>query len=503
MKAITAICLLALLAGCSSTGNESYRLSDNQANDSVNQLSLVPYPASLEQQDGQLALGHYIRVRADRGSETALAALRELLADLEMTDEVNSAQTIRLILMEEEAEGLGKEGYKLTIDDNVVISANTDSGLFYGVQTLRQLLPATAADNYLLPRIVIEDSPQYAWRGSMIDVARSFLPISYLKSHIDRMARFKLNKLHLHLSDDQGWRVEIKQYPGLTAVGGASAVEGGQPGFYTQDELRDLVNYAASRNVVVIPEIDLPGHTQAALASYNELACDDVDNLEPYSRLEVGFSKLCLTKPEVIYPFVRNVLREITEVFPSEYIHIGGDEIKDPLYGEFIGRTVKIVNELGRSAVAWEEASVADLSRGTLLQLWNDDYDIQPALDQGIRLILSPCSYSYFDHGNYSGQPNTYDWCRAEGVPLERAYQLQPEDYSQVAGVESAMWTELVHSNEAADNRLWPRLAATAELAWSQADNRDYSEFLHRLSQLKHHFDAMGIGYHPEPHLNW
>ncbi|WP_339896535.1 beta-N-acetylhexosaminidase [uncultured Gilvimarinus sp.] len=503
MKLLLATVAACLLAGCGSHMDQSTSPNSGASADgtTASQLALVPYPDDVTPMPGTLELTKVVHVEAADGTETSAPALNRLLKALDITRDSSAHTQIQLYLVDEPA--LGDEGYRLDIDQQIVLSANTDAGLFYAVQTLSQLLPANVQASYPLPNLSITDSPSYSWRGNMLDVARSFFSVEYLKQHIDRMARFKLNRLHLHLSDDQGWRVEIEGYPKLTEIGGASAVKGGRSGFYTQDDIRELVRYAKARHVTLVPEIDLPGHTQAAIASYNELACDDVTNLAPYSGLEVGFSKLCLTDRETTYTFVKDVLTEIVKLFPSEYIHIGGDEIKDPLYPEFIARATRIVDQLGRTAIAWEEGSVADNDPDVLLQLWNDEYDIQPALDRGHQLILSPCSYAYFDHGNYQGQPNTYDWCRKEGVPLERAYQLKPEDFEQIVGVESAMWSELVHTDAAADNRLWPRVAVTAELGWSRADDRDYQAFLQRLNALRPMLDAMGIEYYREPQLNW
>ncbi len=471
--------------------------SENKAN----MLPLIPYPQSVERQAGELQLGQQVQLSVASEAVHAGAAVRQLLGDRKVEVSADTGPAVALVVVEESA--LGDEGYRLSIGDEVRLEAQTDTGLFYAVQTLRQLLPVEPQDSYTLPKLTIVDTPEFAWRGTMLDVARSFLPISYLEAHIDRMALFKLNRLHLHLSDDQGWRVEIKSHPRLTEIGGASSVEGGRSGFYTQWELRDLVAYGEARGVTIVPEIDLPGHTQAAIASYNELACQGVTNLSTYSGVEVGFSKLCLDQPDVTYPFVEAVLAEIVDIFPSEYIHIGGDEIKDPLYAEFISRATKIVADLGRTAVAWEEGSVAEMDNNVLLQLWNDEYDIQPALDRGHQLILSPCSYTYFDHGNYDGQPDTYTWCRKEGVPLERAYSLDPQSFKQIYGVESAMWSELVHTDETADNRLWPRVITTAELGWSPLEARDFDRFLYRLDALRPHLDALGIEYYRPPELGW
>ena len=355
----------------------------------------------------------------------------------------------------------------------------------------------------------------------MLDVARNFLSADYLKQHIVRMSRFKLNKLHLHLTDDQGWRIEIKSRPRLTEVASAISVSGKRGGFYTQEEMKDVVAFAAKYHVELIPEIDIPGHTQSAIAAYNELACDDVmqsppqnncedvvgdARLSPYSGICVGFSALCSSKPDLVYSFVTDVLTEIAEIFPSQYLHIGGDEVLNEeaaAFPAFITRTDDIVASLGKTLVAWEEASKGTLRPQGLLQFWNDNYDIQSALDNGNHLILSPCSYTYLDHGNYEGQPDTYTWCAPKGIPLERVYALVPENYDQVVGVEGPMWSEKVDSDAVADNRKWPRLIAIAEVSWTEQPHRDYDSFVRRLSPLQAHLDALGVQYHRAKELNW
>ena len=462
---------------------------------------MVPHPSNVVEDGGELPLALEARVITDDGAPDSALALDTLLTTLNIAPTAAGPTSITLSLDGDSS--LGREGYSLTIDDNIAIRATTDAGLFYGVQSLRQLLPATAQESYALPHVDITDTPVYPWRGSLLDVARNFLPLDYLRQHVDRMALFKLNRLHLHLTDDQGWRLEIKSWPNLTIIGSSTDVFGGDGGHYTQQDMRDLVAYAAQRQVEIVPEIDLPGHTQAALASYPELACDDVTNLSTYTGTEVGFSKLSLAKPDVIYPFVTDVLTEVAAIFPTEYIHIGGDEIKDPLYQEFIERTDAIVASLGRKSIAWEEASAGDMRDSGLVQWWNDDFDLRPAIERGNQIILSPCTYTYFDHGNYEGQPGTQTWCRAEGVPLERVYSLNPQSYPSAVGVEGAVWAEFVENTEELDNRLWPRMAAIAELGWSSETNRNYTQFTQRLGALRPQFDAMGIVYYAEPQLGW
>ncbi|HET8764095.1 MAG TPA: beta-N-acetylhexosaminidase [Rhodanobacter sp.] len=487
VRVLLAIALAAVLAGCV---RPSIRAPAPRA-------AIIPAPQSLALAAGNLHLTGAVNVTTDAGAPNARRALDAALSGVGLATSAPAAPRLQLRLVNDSA--LGDEGYRLTIDDGITLAARTDAGLFYAVETLRQLLPAppvAAGTAITLPHLAITDTPAYRWRGSSLDVARSFLPISYLKAHIDRMAFFKLNRLHLHLTDDQGWRIEIKRYPRLTEVGGASAVKGGRPGFYTQAELKDLVAYAAARNVTIVPEIDLPSHIQAAISAYPELACNDVTNLGPYDGLDVGFNILCQQKPEVIYPFVRNVLTEVAAIFPSEYLHIGGDEIKNPLYPDFVARTAGIVNDLGRKAIVWEEGSVADTRPDTLLQLWNDKYDTAPATAKGHQWILSPCSYFYLDHGNYPDQPNTQTWCR-NGVPLDRVYSFDPRTYPPAAGVEGDLWSEFVHTDAATDNRLWPRLAAVAEVAWrNPAAPKDYPGFLRRLRALRPQFDAMHIQYY-------
>jgi len=498
-------CVFALaVVGCNKTPQsavEGTTAEDAAAKTVAPVANIVPLPRSVERQAGELAIAGKVAVEAPATATNARRALDALLTTLNLTQD--DAAPVRIRLQQVDEAALGAEGYRLVVGDGIDLVANNDTGLLHAVQSLRQLLPAKTQAEYSLPRLAINDAPAYPWRGLSLDVARSFLPVEYLEKHIDRMAMFKMNRLHLHLSDDQGWRVEIKRYPKLTEIGGASAVKGGRSGFYTQDELKHLVAYAQARGVTIVPEIDMPGHVQAMLASYNELACDDEDNLSTYDGLEVGFSVLCLSKPDVVYPFVRNVLEEVLAIFPSKEIHVGGDEIKDPLYAEFVGRTAKMVQEMGRTPIVWEEGSVADTTPDVMLQLWNDGYAIDAAVAEGHPLILSPCTYFYIDHGNYAGQPQTYDWCRKEGVPMARVYSFDPSKFSTAVGVEAALWTELVHDDAAADNRLWPRLAAVSEVAWTPTAQRDYAGFVQRMGALRPQLDAQGIQYHPEPDLGW
>ena len=405
---------------------------------------------------------------------------------------------------------LGEEGYILEINDKgITVKSATQGGLFYGIQSLRQLFPAEIENDltvgkFDLPQLYIKDIPKYSWRGSMVDVARSFFGLDYLKRHVDRMALYKLNRLHLHLTDDQGWRIEIKSKPALTGIGSKGAVINGNPGALSQEEYKELQQYATARNIIIIPEIDLPGHIYSALVAYPELNCEDFTNLNPqvvmppelYTGYKVGWSKLCLTKPEV-YEFVDDVIKEIAQITDGPWIHIGGDEIDDPLYKTFVVKADSIVQQYGKTTIGWEEVTKAPVSSSLISQRWNGK--TRSVVD--VKVIQSICTSFYFDHGNVTGQENTNNWCKKDGVSLEDVYQFSTND-KNIIGLEAPVWTELVLDEAMLDNRFWPRTIVVAEIAWSQSD-KNFTEFKNRLETHQQRLKNMGINYFPSPELNW
>jgi hexosaminidase len=422
-----------------------------------------------------------------------------------------SARSIYLRLGDDEA--LGDEGYRLEVTPSLVtITANRPAGLFYGVQTMRQLMPPSVEHpgalnrGLRIPLGVVTDAPRFAWRGSMIDVARHFLPVEELRRHVDRMALYKLNRLHLHLSDDQGWRIEIKSWPNLTAVGGSTQVGGGAGGFYTQEQFADLVRYAADRFVTIVPEIDMPGHTNAALASYASLNCDGV--APPlYTGTRVGFSTLCVTSDST-YRFVSDVVREIAALTPSPWFHIGGDEVEKlthEQYRAFIERVQGIVGSHGRRMIGWGEIAVAALEPGTVVQHWKPDSSALHAA-RGGRVILSPNKRAYLDMKYDSSTilglrwaglidvRDAYDWdpgTQIEGVP-ERS----------VFGVEAPLWAETLVKPEDWEFMAFPRLIAIAELGWSTAP-RDFESFRQRLGAHGVRLAALGVNFYRSPQIPW
>ena len=403
---------------------------------------------------------------------------------------------------------LGSESYDLSVTrERVRIAARAPAGLFYGVQTLRQLLPysveytAAFARPMRIPGVHIVDAPRYEYRGQHLDVARHFLGVRDVQRFIDLLAMYKLNRLHMHLSDDQGWRIEIPGWPKLTEIGGSSQVGGKGGGFYTQQDFRDIVQYARDRFITIVPEIDMPGHTNAALASYAELNCDNVAR-PPYTGTEVGFSLICLEK-DITYKFIDDVVAAITALNPeSPYFHVGGDEVKRAgreAYNQFIERVEKIVQARGKRMVGWSEIALANLSSNTIVQTWIPD-SAHLMVARGSKVILSPASRLYLDMqydtttpiglhwAGYSNLFKTYDWDPATFNPKV------PD--SAILGLEGALWAETFGTLSDFEYMLLPRLTALAELAWSPQAVRNWQAFSRRIPAHEQRWTALGVNYY-------
>ncbi|MCF4100617.1 beta-N-acetylhexosaminidase [Gillisia sp. M10.2A] len=497
------------LVGCS-----GYKRATSGAKQTDTSINIIPKPANLNVTGGMYKLPRKNSICYNSEAASSAPWLQQILEAAQLHSEIKNVTGCgnwNLSVDKELMSQLGEEGYILDITSKGVnIKSAGTAGLFYGIQSIRQLLPSEIESEQLisgriaLPQLHIEDAPKYSWRGSMIDVARSFFGKEYILKHIDRMALYKLNRLHLHLTDDQGWRIELKSKPRLSEIGGKSSVVNAQSGFITQQEYIEIQEYALARNIVVIPEIDMPGHIYTALVAYPELNCEDLTNINTevatppqlYSKYKVGWSKLCLDKPEV-YEFVSEILGELATLTKGPWLHIGGDEIKDPLYEEFIKKAEAIVNQNGKIAIGWEEATKADISNSFIGQRWNG----KTTSKTSIKVIESICSSFYFDHGNVTGQPNTNNWCKKTGVSLEEVYSFISED-TNVLGFEAPVWTELVTTEAMLDNRFWPRTIAVAEISWSDT-KRDFLEFTKRLKTHEARLKAMGINYFASPELEW
>ncbi len=426
---------------------------------------------------------------------------------------------IRLVL-DPENEDTGAEGYALDIrTDGVRVVAREAAGLFYGVQTLRQLLPVSVEHRAALSRKLtlpvgeVRDTPRYSWRGAMLDVARHFLPPDDVKRYLDVMALYKLNVLHLHLADDQGWRIEIMSRPNLARHGGSTQVGGGPGGYYTQAQYSDLVEYAQARSIMIVPEIDMPGHTNAAIASYPELACDGV--APPlYTGIRVGFSALCPSK-ESTYAFVEDVVRELAELTPGPYLHLGGDEVEKLTrdeYLRFVERVERIVRAQGKNMIGWGEIAPANLDPGTVVQHWRSDArasrdSAHLHAERGGSIIMSPGNRTYLDMKYDSSTVLGLRW--AGMISVQHAYAWEPSTFlprvpaRSVLGVEAPLWAETLEKRSDYEFLAFPRLIAIAELGWSRPNVRGWDGFRLRLAEHGPRLQAMGVNFYRSPEIPW
>jgi hexosaminidase len=484
---------------------------------------LIPQPESIEMSVGMFNLTSSTMIVVEPNSPEVFAIgnfLARLIAPAtgygtQVVDKTELSQSGNIHLTTVEGDpALGGEGYELFVSKEFIkLQAYQPAGLFRGVGTLRQLLPASIEVGSVqpgpweIPALVIRDKPRYHWRGAMLDVSRHFFSVEDVKRYIDLLAYYKLNIFHMHLTDDQGWRLMIQSWPNLAEYGGSTQVGGGQGGYYTQDEYAEIVAYAQRRYITIVPEIDLPGHTNAALASYPELNCDDRAP-DLYTGTRVGFSSLCIHK-EITYQFVDDVIRELAALTPGPYIHIGGDEAHSTSsedYLEFMGRVQKIVQAHGKIAVGWDEIARSELLPSTIVQFWRPA-EGRLAIEPGMKVIMSPASKVYLDMKYDPSTVLGLDW--AGTVSLEEAYTWDPAtqfaDVSglDVLGVEAPLWTETIESLDDIEFMAFPRLPGCAEIAWSPPEDRNWNEYRVRLAHHGPRLAAMGVNYYKSPLVPW
>ncbi|SES18289.1 hexosaminidase [Lentzea xinjiangensis] len=413
----------------------------------------------------------------------------------------------------------GQEGYHLDITDSeVTIRAATTAGHFNAVATLRQLLPPEAEArteqevSWTIPGAGILDHPRYRHRGAMLDVARHFFTTDQVKRYLDQIAAFKINYFHLHLTDDQGWRLEIKSWPDLTRIGGSTEV-GGRTGdlFYTQDEYTDLVTYAQTRGITLIPELDMPGHTNAARASYAELNRDG-QKRPLYTGTEVGFSSLCIDE-DVTYEFVEDVIREVAALTPGPYLHIGGDEAlstSDADYETFMSRVLPIVAKHGKRVIGWHEFIKTTEDSAAIPQFWNtttSDATVAAAARRGSEVLMSPANRVYLDMKYDENTELGLDW--AGHVEVRDAYDWNPGTHlagvteADVRGVEAPLWTETVRTSAEVEHLAFPRLAVAAELGWAPESAHDWDRFKRALGAQGPRWEVRGVRFHRSPQVPW
>ena len=406
----------------------------------------------------------------------------------------------------------GDEAYHLHVHaGGVDVLARTPAGLGHAVATLRQLLVTGPATGVSLPAVLIADAPRFAWRGLSVDVARHFVAVPDLRAVVDLMSGYKLNVLHLHLTDDQAWRLDVPSRPELVRRSSGASVGGDPGGHYSADEYAALIAYAAERGVVVVPELDVPGHVNAALHAYGELTPSGLPT-EEYLGIEVGFSRLTAALPATA-AFLHDVFTDVAAMTPGHWVHIGGDEVLGMApdeYATLVSAAAAAVRAAGKQVVGWQEVAGTPLEPGTVVQYWDVHADPAPfvaAGAAGARLLLSPGDRTYLDMKYHPGYPLGLEW--AGHVELRDSYDWEPTTLlpglpaDALVGVEAAVWTETLRTLDDLTTMLLPRLAAVAEVAWSAPDHRDWEGFRTRLARHGALWDAAGLAWYASPQVDW
>ena len=526
LTVITSVLLAAIMASCAGTTQTA-------------DYNVIPKPqeVSLTANGGEFKLsGTTVIVNGVPGNDTIARYAGFLSNYIEQLtgsrlNVVDEARDKNAIVLTTGLASDNREAYKLSVTpEQITIQGSTPAGVLYGVQTLRKSIPEQLKGDVLFPAVDISDYPRFGYRGAMLDVVRHFFPVDSVKSFIDMMALHNMNTLHWHLTDDQGWRIEIKSLPGLTEIGSkrAGTVIGHNSGvydsipyggFYTQEEIRDVVKYAADRNINVMPEIDLPGHMVAALTAYPELGCTG----GPYDVWQIwGVSEdLLCAGNDSTYAFLRKVFDEVTDLFPSEMIHIGGDECPKTVWRKcpdcqkrikteglkneaelqsyVTARVEKFLNDHGRKIIGWDEILEGGVTPSATVMAWRGpQYGIKAA-KQGNHVIMSPNTNCYLDY--YQSRDTANEPLSIGGyLPVEKTYSLDPydklsdEERKYILGVQGNLWTEYISEYDHAQYMALPRLSAIAEVGWSYP-NKNYESFVKRLHHLAELFDHYGYNY--------
>jgi hexosaminidase len=517
-------------------------------------ISIIPQPVSMVTGTGSFMLPSDLAIITGNNDDVKRTAgfLSKTISSLTgiqvVVKEGNGTTSKSIFLTLGADKTIPKEGYRMKVAaDGVSIIASDAAGIFYGVQTLLQLLPNTmAVREWVIPAVTITDYPRFGWRGLMLDVSRHFFTKQQVKDYIDEMVKYKFNLLHLHLSDDQGWRIEIKSLPKLTEVGAWRVDKTGtfgrfsnplpnEPknygGFYTQDDIREIVQYAKDRYVNILPEIDMPGHSLAAIASYPELtstpgtyAVNSGEQLMVWPGGGQHFyglidNSLCPAK-ENVYDFIDKVFTELAQLFPFEYIHMGGDEtarnfweksddikalmkkenLKDlnEVQSYFVKRVEKIINSKGKKLIGWDEILEGGLAPNAAVMSWRGMKGGIEAAKQGHEVVMSPTDFAYLDYmqGDAAIEPPVYATLR-----LKKAYEFEPVpdgvNASLIKGGQANLWTEQVYNTRHLQYMMWPRGFAIAEALWSPKDRRNWNDFAKRVESHFGRLEAEGVNYSP------
>lgn len=523
-KSILARTLLVLMAIAGFIACEEKKKPINFPPTDLAAENMIPKPLKVIPTNTAFGLDQFTAIYTS-GAESGFAEVGVFLSEkiraktrLNLSVNKTDAGTVDRIIyiyQSDSTELADKEAYQLYITkDSVIINAKTAEGAFRGVQTLRQIIPETSNDTlaehsiWPIPTGKIMDRPNFEYRGSMLDVARHFFSVEDVKKYIDLLAYFKINVLHLHLSDDQGWRIEIKSWPLLTEVGGSTEVGGEAGGFYTQDDYTEIVNYAAERYITIIPEIDMPGHTNAASVSYPFLNGNG-KTPKLYEGMRVGFSTFD-TRKDTVYAFIDDVVREISALTPGPYFHIGGDEshvTKKRDYIHFVNKVEKIVQKHGKRMIGWDEIATADVDSTSVAQFWQSSENARTAVAKGMKIILSPAKKAYLDMQYDTLSKYGLHW--AAYIPVDTAYIWTPEKYTEgvplenILGIEAPLWSETISNIDELEYLAFPRIIGYSELSWSTGENRDWENYKVRLANQAPYLDRMDVKYYPSPLIDW
>jgi hexosaminidase len=485
-------------------------------------IDIVPAPVSLTPSAGvSFSLGSAPSILAPGSSwqpghelELTLRTVAHLRPVVWTSAAGHGSPAISLVLLTHPDAQLGDEGYRLDVTaQGVRISANTTAGLFEGSMTLAQLAAENAGGD--LPGVQVLDYPRYAYRGVMLDVARHFFTVAQVEHFISEIAVFKINYLHLHLSDDQGWRIAIKGWPQLTQVGGSTEEGGGQGGYYTQAQYQQIVAYAEARNVTIVPEIDVPAHSGAALASYAKLNCD---GKAPPVFTGIGSAPdgtLCVTKP-VTYKFLNDVISQLAALTPGPYMDVGGDEassLSTSAYDRFESRVQAIVTANHKRLFGWAEMLTGVSPAGATGEFWIYDgtqNQVATASQDGADLVMAPCIFAYLDQKyapNRPAGPLGLDW--AGFISVQASYGWDPTEVLAgvpafaISGVEGALWTDTVRNLRQAQKLGFPRVAALAEIGWSPLTSHNWASFQQRLGAQEPLLTALTVHFYHSPDIPW
>lgn len=486
------------------------------------QGNIIPYPSNVAYlQDAPFVLDRPVIILSDKTFLTEANLIASLIAEryrigVSVGDKPIEGHAVISIT---KSNDLAKEQYQISVNEKeCVILASEGSGAFYGGITLAQMIRFDEVKSrHLIPSARIEDQPRFGWRGLMLDCSRTFIPVNYIKKTLDRMAFYKLNVLHLHLTDDQGWRLEIKKRLNLTAEGSSFVATALEPdtfeGYYTQDDIRNLIVYAAHRHIQIVPEIEVPGHSSAAIHAYPELSCSQMKMpIYPFFQQDANMrNDVFCAGNEGAYSFFEDVLNEVTALFPSLYVHLGGDEVskqhwinceacqgkkeellidnEDQLQRYVMDRVGKHVTDAKKRPVGWDEIVDGDISRDWVIMGWRDQSKGREALQKGYEVVMTPHTHLYFDYSYAT-------------TPTSKVYAYNPvpdgltaEQEHRILGIQANFWSHIDRWTTRIDFQLYPRILALSERAWSDASVSDYDQFHRRMKDHKRWFQFFRISY--------